>query len=341
VTPAGTVTPEALVTLADVARAAGVSSATASRVLTGSVQVRPQTRDRVHEAIARLGYVRNRAAHSSASRRTGSVALVACEESAKLFADPFFPRIMWGIGKALAPADLQLVLLTLHSARDWQTVSRYLRGGHVDGALFVSMHGRPEFDYAELGIPLVMCGRPGGGADGLSYVDADNVNGAWKAVSYLLESGRKAIAAIAGPTDMSPGIDRMLGYQKAMTAAGADSGAIAYGDFGSQSGEHALARLIDRRPGTDAVFAASDLMAVGAMRALRRLGRRVPQDIAVVGFGDEPFARHTEPGLTTVRQPVDAMAARMAEELLALIADPGREPARVVFDTELIRRGSA
>ena len=329
-------------TLADVASLAGVSSATASRVLTGSARVRPQTRDKVELAMTRLGYVRNRAARASASRRAGSIALVMGEETVKVFADPFFGRILRTVSKALSAADLQLVMLTLHSPRDYRTVSRYLRNGHVDGALFVSMHGRADFDYASLGIPLVLCGRPVASSSALSYVDADNVGGAEAAVRYLLDSGRKAVATIAGPPDMAPGIDRLLGYRKALAGAGAlDSGMIAYGDFSVISGQHALFRLIDHRPGIDAVFAASDLMAAGALHALRRLGRRVPHDVAVIGFDDMPSAQQTDPKLTTVRQPVDAMGVRMVSELLAQIADPAWEPTRVVLDTQLILRGSA
>ena len=329
-------------TLADVASLAGVSSATASRVLTGSARVRPQTRDKVELAMTRLGYVRNRAARASASRRAGSIALVMGEETVKVFADPFFGRILRTVSKALSAADLQLVMLTLHSPRDYRTVSRYLRNGHVDGALFVSMHGRADFDYASLGIPLVLCGRPVASGSALSYVDADNVGGAEAAVRYLLDSGRKAVATIAGPPDMAPGVDRLLGYRKALAGVGApDPGMVAYGDFSLISGQHALFRLIDHRPGIDAVFASSDLMAAGALHALRRLGRRVPHDVAVIGFDDMPSAQQTDPKLTTVRQPVDAMGVRMVSELLAQIADPAWEPTRVVLDTQLILRGSA
>jgi DNA-binding LacI/PurR family transcriptional regulator len=262
------------------------------------------------------------------------------EESLKVFADPFFARMLRSVNKSLASADMQLVLLTLHSPTEYRTVSRYLRSGHVDGALFVSMHGRPDFDYASLGVPIVLCGRPVSGAEKLSYVDADNVGGALIAVKHLLGHGRKAVATIAGPPDMAPGIDRLLGYRKAMTDA-RDPGMIAYGDFSSPSGEHALFRLLDHRPGIDAVFCASDLMAAGALRALRRLGRRVPEDVAVIGFDDSPSATQTRPRLSTVRQPVDAMAARMVSELLEQIACPGRQPSHIVLDTELVLRDSA
>ena len=292
--------------------------------------------------MTRLGYVRNRAARAPASRRAGSIALVMGEETVKVFADPFFARVLRSVSKALSTADLQLVMLTLHSPRDYQTVSRYLRSGHVDGALFVSMHGRPDFDYGSLGIPLVHCGRPVACGGALSYVDADNIGGASAAVRYLLDSGRKAVATIAGPPDMAPGIDRLLGYRKALAVTGTlDPGMIAYGDFSLMSGQHALFRLLDHRPGIDAVFAASDLMAAGALHALRRLGRRVPRDVAVIGFDDMPSAQQTDPKLTTVRQPLDAMGTRLVVELLAQIADPDREPSHAVLDTQLILRGSA
>ena len=337
-------------TLADVARVAGVSSATASRVLTGSCRVSDETRGRVQDAMNRLGYVRHRAARAAGragygngagERRAGSVALIFCEENGKLFADPFFARMLWGMGKALSPSDVQLILLTLHSARDYHSVSRFLRGGHVDGALFVSMHQRPGSDYASLGIPVVLCGRPISTRppDNLSYVDADNVAGAAEAVRYLQRHGRRTIATIAGPPDMSPGIDRLAGYRKAIGIT--DPGLVAYGDFGLASGEHAMYRLIDHRPGLDAVFVASDLMAAGALRALRRLGRKVPADVAVIGFDDSPLALQTDPRLTTMRQPVDEMAARMAAELLTRIADPEAQPVHIVLDTKLIRRDSA
>ena len=137
-------------------------------------------------------------------------------------------------------------------------------------------------------------------------------------------------------------MDRLRGYWRTMAEAGlSDSGLIVFGDFGRFSAEHAVYRLLDRRPGLDAVFVASDLMAAGALRALRRSGRRVPDDVAVIGFEDSPLARHTDPKLTTVRQPVEAMGERLASELLALIGRAGQDPVHVVLDTELVIRESA
>jgi DNA-binding LacI/PurR family transcriptional regulator len=328
-------------TLADVARVAGVSCATASRVLTGSARVRPETRRQVELAMADLGYVRNRAPRSGRTR-TGSVAFVVCEENMRVFADPFFARMLWSVSRELVAVDMQLVLLTVHAPRDYRSVARYLRGGHVDGALFISVHGRLPAELDQVGVPIVLAGRPMDPCSGLSYVDADNMSGAERAVRYLLDQNRGCIATVAGPADMNAGVDRLAGYRTALAAAGiSDDGLIAYGDFSRVSAEHATYRILDRRPGVDAVFAASDLMATGVLRALRRSGRRVPEDVAVVGFDDSPLAQHTEPQLTTVRQPIDAMGARMVAQLLALVSDPNRPASGIVLDTKLIPRDSA
>jgi DNA-binding LacI/PurR family transcriptional regulator len=338
----GTQQPVSPPKLADVAQLAKVSCATASRVLTGSARVRPETRLKVEEAMASLGYARNRAARGTETKRAGSIAFVVCEENAKVFADPFFARLLWSISKELASADLQLVLLAIHSSKTCRTGSRYLRSGHVDGAVIVSMHGRLPLDLESLGIPVVLIGRPMQGGEELSYVDADNLGGAQRAVRYLIGAGRSVVGTIAGPPDIAPGVDRLLGYRKAMASAGMDDrGLVVYGDFSPASGEHALHRLLDRRPNIEAIFAASDLMAAGVIRALHRAGRRVPRDIAVVGFGDEMLAQHTDPRLTTVRQPIDAMGSQAARELLARIAKPSRDPCHAVLDTELVLRDSA
>src|SRR5450755_3649202 len=279
---------------------------------------------------------------ATASRGTGSIAFMVCEDNARVFSEPFFPLMLRSVSKELSARGIQLVLLTAHSPRDYQIASRYLRSGHVDGALLVSMHGKRPLDLRSLGVPVVLPGRSFGNSEGISYVDADNAGGARMAVQYLLKAGRDKIATIAGPPDMAAGADRLAGYRAAIADAGlTDPNLVVFGDFGRVSAAHGLYRLLDRRPAIDAVFAASDLMAAGVLGALRRSGCRVPEDVAVIGFEDSPLAQHTDPKLTTVRQPVEAMGARMAHELLALISRGGQEPAQVVLDTELVIRDSA
>src|SRR5258708_19946583 len=258
--------------------------------------------------MARLGYVRNRAAHSSARRRTGSVAFVVCEDNSRVFCEPFFQLMLRSGSRELRSQGMARVMLTAHSPRDQKIASRYLRSGHVDGAVLVSVHGQRPLDIAGLDVPVVLAGRPFCDDAGLSYVDADNVGGAKMAVRYLLERGRRTVATVAGPADMSPGVDRLRGYRMAMADAGlSDSGLTMFGDFGRVSAEHAVYRLLDRRPALDAVFAASELMAAGALRALRKSGRRAPDDVAVVGFQASPAVPHPNPPLTPLPHPLPAL----------------------------------
>jgi DNA-binding LacI/PurR family transcriptional regulator len=174
-------------------------------------------------------------------------------------------------------------------------------------------------------------------------VDADNEGGARIAVGHLLDRQRRRIAAIAGPQDMAVGVTRLAGYREAVAVAG---GAVAeelveYGDFSEASGAAGMRRLLDRRPDLDAVFVASDLMAAGAIRALRERGRRIPDDVAVVGFEDSPIARQTDPPLTTVHQPVERMGREMARLLVARI-NKGEllEQPYVLLDTHMVARQS-
>jgi DNA-binding LacI/PurR family transcriptional regulator len=171
-------------------------------------------------------------------------------------------------------------------------------------------------------------------------VDANTRDGARLAIDHLVRKGRRRIATIAGPPDVSPGVDRLAGFRDALDQHGLDPSQIAYGDFTRPAGVHAMRRLLDHRPNLDAVFCASDLMAVGALHALRQAGRRVPEDVAVIGFDDLPLATYTQPTLTTVHQPVEEMGAEAARRLLALM--DGRETGpSPILPTSLVIRQSA
>ena len=331
------------VTLEEVARVAGVSRATASRVVNRNPRVDPEIRRTVERAIDRLGYSPNRAARSLVTRRSDSVALFIAEPTARLFNDPFFASLLRGVGSELAAHDLQLVLLMPQSSHDETRAEQYLTSGHADGALLVSLHGDdplPEH-LAERRIPVVVGGRPERAA-AVSYVDVDNVHGARSAVEHLIEGGRRTIGTIAGPADMAPGIDRLAGYRDAVRAAGLEvtPDLVAVGDFSDVSGERQMQALLDARPDIDAVFAASDLMAVGALRALRAAGRRIPEDVAVVGY-DDTSARTADPPLTSVRQPVEEMGREMSRLVIQAIAHGDTVPRHVLLGTELVVRESS
>lgn len=328
-------------TLEEVAAYAQVSRATVSRVINGSPRVSPEAKAAVERAVERLGYVVNSAARSLVTQRTDSIALVVSEPDVRVFTDPFFGGVVRGASQELTPAGKQLVLIMAQGDADRARVERYVAGGHVDAVLLLSLHGADPLPAAlvRAGVPTVIGGRPLGGAD-LPYVDMDNRGGARDAVGYLLDQGRSQVATIAGPQDMCAGVDRLAGYRDALGGRGA---LVAYGGFTQASGEQAMDDLLERGPWLDSVFAASDLMAAGALRALRRAGRRVPDDVAVVGFDDLDLATTTEPPLTTVRQPTAEMGRQMARLVLGLAAAQ-RHPPRargLILPTELVARQSA
>lgn len=325
-----------------VAAAAGVSKTTVSRVLTGSPRVSPEARAAVELAIEQLGYVPNRAARSLVTRRTDTIALIVSESESRLFSEPFFAGTVRGINEELARTDYAFVLLSAEG--DIARIERYIMNGHADGMILMSLHKQDPLLQllTRTHTPVVLSGRPFAG-DNVPYVDADNRTGAAQAVHHLVATGRRHIATITGPADMGVGVDRLEGFRDALPAAARKSWRrmVAHGDFSEESGEQAMHELLERAPELDAVFAASDLMAVGAMRALRAHGRKVPDDVAIVGFDDSHAARLTDPQLTTVRQPMEEIGRSLARLLLTQLRNPGKRPASLIVPTELVIRDSS
>jgi DNA-binding LacI/PurR family transcriptional regulator len=328
-------------TLEAVAARAGVGRGTVSRVINGSPKVSEKAREAVRQAIDELGYVPNRAARTLVTRRTDTIALVVSESEQRIFDEPFFAGIIRGIGSSLSETGLQLILTMAQSSDEHERLELYLTGQHVDGVLLISLHGADPLPgrLEEMGVPTVLGGRPVGFTP-FSYVDMDNRAGARQAVKYLLGKGRRRIATIAGPQDMGVGVDRLAGYRDALLATGVPE-LVAYGDFSESSGVAAMERLLDRHPALDAVFTASDPMAIGAMRVLKERGKVIPGDVAVIGFDDSAIAAHTMPPLTSVHQPTEDMGRQMAQLLVSRINGERLEQPVVILDTHLVERGSA
>jgi DNA-binding LacI/PurR family transcriptional regulator len=326
-------------TLEAVAARAGVSRATVSRVVNGSATVTPEIRAAVLRAIDQLGYVPNSAARSLVTQRTDSIALVVSEPPSRVFSDdPFFSIVVRAVSQELENSDKQVVLMLASSPAGHARVERYVAGGHVDGVILLSMHGSDPLPaaLARTSVPVVSHGRPISTLP-LPYCDCDNVGGARAAILHLLERGRRRIATIAGPPDMTAALDRLTGYREVLS--GTDRRSLAaMGDFTRESGAAAMRQLLEDDPGLDAVFAASDLMAIGALHALRKAGRRVPDDVAIVGFDDIEAARFTDPPLTTVRQPIVEVARAIVRRLLTPENGHASEP--LTLPTELIVRDS-
>ncbi|HWU05906.1 MAG TPA: LacI family DNA-binding transcriptional regulator [Streptomyces sp.] len=335
-------------TLEAVAARAGVSRATASRVVNGGAGVRQPLVEQVRKAVDELGYIPNHAARTLVTRRNGAVAVIIDEPEFRIFSDPFFSRQIRGISRELNAHDAQLVLLLVEGSGDFDRVTRYLAGGHVDGVLAFSLHTDDELPaiIRRFRVPTVYGGRPEAPAAGeeapqVPYVDCDNRGGAREAVRHLVSLGRRHIAHIAGPRDQTSALDRIDGYRDVLPDAGRDL--VADGDFTSEGGARAMAGLLDAHPDLDAVFVANDLMASGALRVLRERGVRVPQDVAVVGFDDmASVAEATDPPLTTVRQDVEGMGRLMVRLLMErLNSSTDVWTGSVITPTELVRRASA
>lgn len=330
-------------TLGDVAAVAGVSTATVSRVINGLPNVRPQVRAAVEDAIRQTGYRPNRAARSLVTQRTDTVALVVSESEDHVAAEPFFATLARGVSRALSASGRQLTLLMAQNTKERARLEQYLLGGHVDGAVLVSLHGLDPLPGTLLagGVPVVVAGRPLGDPD-IPYADVDNRGGAEQAVAHLLATGRRRIATITARQDMASGIDRLRGYRDALQAAGVRPVPRLITDWGvsGEGAQQAMTRLLADNPDLDAVFVASDVMALAALRALREAGRRVPEDVAVVGFDDSPLAAHSDPPLTTVRQPIEELGSTLVKLLDAQIQGE-KVDFPVILPTQLVRRASA
>ncbi len=329
-------------TLEDIAKLVGVHRSTVSRVVNGASNVSPEVRKRVLKVINDTGYHPNAAARSLATQRSWMIGLVLPHSVSSFFTDPYFPQLTQGIAYGCNSHDFTLSLFLVGNKEDEAKITpRISRRGMLDGLLIQT--GSPEDRLvqrlAKSSIPSVVLGRPGS-PEGITYIDVDNVQAAFNATRHLLDIGYRRIATITGSHDSTVTADRLEGYTKALSTAGIslDEALISEGAFTEISGYNAMHKLIEARP--QAVFAASDSMAVGAMRAVQEAGLRIPEDIAFIGFDDVPLATLTKIQLSTIRQPILKFGIK-AVELLIDIIENGQKPARrIIMDTELIIRDS-
>jgi DNA-binding LacI/PurR family transcriptional regulator len=320
-------------TLEDVAKVAGVSRATVSRVINGKRKVAPAVQEVVLEAVAETGYVPNRAARSLVTRRTGTVAVVISGADADpdaeldlsgVFSDPFFGRVVGSLVRTLRPHDVHPVLMFADNAQTRAQVVSYLRFGNADGALLVSTYADDPLPEELLGTgsPIVLFARPGH-------------------ANHLLDRGCRKLGVISGPVDVPSARDRLDGFRDAAARRGHAFVPSVEGSFTFESGEAAMTELLAAAPDLDGVFVSNDLMAQGAIHVLQTHGRRVPDDVAIVGFDDSPVAVQTRPRLTTVRQPVEKMAEEMARMLLEQIDADEPMVRSAIFEPVLVVRDSA
>ncbi|MBB5138798.1 DNA-binding LacI/PurR family transcriptional regulator [Thermocatellispora tengchongensis] len=300
------------------------------------------TRRQVHDAMSRLGYVRRRAPRGVSARRSDQlIAAVVCESPQRLFTEPFYARLLAAADDTLAGHGVPMMIMTATPNTSTITAPP-LVAGTVDGILLIGARERHPLmvTLAASGVPIRSIGRLPDGLE-MPYVDMDNRDGGRQAAEHLLLAGRRAIAAIGGPPGLPGACDRLEGFLQTLAKAGMTNVPVAYGDFTHASGGHAMQWLLGRIPHLDAVFAGSDTMAAAAIQTLKRAGRRVPDDVAVIGYDDAPIARHTNPPLTTIRQPIEELTS-VAVRLLLMATATGETPANnPILPTELVIRDSA
>ncbi len=327
-------------TVHDVARVAGVSRGTVSRLLNGKMYVSAEAREAIEEAIREVGYVPNTAARNLVRQRTQAVGFIVHEPHSLFLEDPNIGAIMLGANAALSEADYQMVCLVIDSQRDTDRVARYLNGGFVDGAIIISARTEDPITsiVQSLRLPVAFVGHPPGVE--ASWVGVDNVGAARDVVERLLQTGRRRVGMIAAALDRDSGADRLEGYRAAMGSSFDPALVEEVPLYAFSAGVSGMRALLERVPDLDGVFAASDAVAAGAIETLRAMGRRVPEDVGIVGFDDSAWALRTDPPLSTVSQPAAALGSAAAGEVLSQLAGVAPEGG-IVLETPIVWRGSA
>lgn len=321
----------------------GVSRSTVSRVINNSPNVREDTRERVLTIIREHNFTPNLAARALVTQRTQVIGMYVPYYVSDLFADPYFPMLLQAVTTHANARNYDVMLwLRGETASPTHLHQRVLDNRTTDGLILASTPRDDTLvdELLERGLTFVFNGRPWRHSDVISYVDSANYQGAQQAVEHLARLGRQRIATITGRLDISSGYDRLEGYRDTLQRMGLPvlDDLIHVGDFTDNSGYLGMRALLKAKP--DAVFVASDRMALGALRALREAGWRVPDDIAIVGFDDMPFAIMAEPHLTTVRQSVQRLGTLAVEGLLGLLDESITPPYQVALPTQLVIRDS-
>lgn len=325
-------------TLRDVARLAGVSPATVSRVINGKSQVSDSTRSRVWDAIEKLGY--EVAAKRQASKDSEVVALLIPD-----VISPFFTEIICGVEKEVYEHGLNLALYSTDNRSQPDVLARVANLQNVCGLISVTPHQGKDEDFGRLTqkLPAVVVDYSND-ASTLPHISVDNLRGGYAATEYLIQKGHRRIGIITGPLSVQSALERLRGFRLALDEAAIplQSEWVKDGAFAEQGGYQAVQTIIQSSNTLPtALFCSNDLMAAGALRALREFGLKVPDDVAIIGFDDLPIASLMYPSLTTIAQPIREMGEIATRVLFRLIAGERLETNRIVLDTKLVVRHSA
>lgn len=329
-------------TVKDVARHAGVSPSTVSRVIANHPRISQQTKRRVRAAMRELNYHPNAIARSLVRQRAQTIGVAMARSAEAALANPFFPEVLRGIGSVAQASKYSILLPAAGTHEDERRqCMELLRERRVDGIILLGSRADDPFIeelHAE-GYPFVVIGRVE--TDGISYVNNDNVAAAFEATRHLIDLGHRRIAFIGGPSDLFVSQDRLRGYQEALAHAGIplDPELVCETDFGYDKGVDAARSLMRHDAQLTAIVAVDDVLALAALQAAREAGRSVPDQLSVVGFNDTPVCLHVTPELTSVRIPIYDMGAAAARLLLASLAGESAAT-ELTLPARLVVRGS-
>jgi LacI family transcriptional regulator len=329
-------------TITDVARLAGVSIKTVSRVVNNVPEVSPQTRLKVQQAIVELGYQPNAIARNFVTGKTNTVGVIIPHSANYIFSHSFFTEVLRGIAEVLSANNINLLLQVAHGTTPYVNLYRQRQ---VDGMILMSIRlGDPNLEgLAASGVPLISTCRIADDDDSSRWVDADFVGGVEQSMDHLISLGHRRIALLTGPKDLVSVRLREQGYRNSLKKHNllqVDE-YILEDDFTSESGYALAVQAMKLTHPPSALICGDDMMAFGAVQALKELGYRVPEDVSVIGFDDISLARFSSPPLTTVRQDTYQKGRITAETLLALMRNRGDAiPTQLMLDTTLIIRNS-
>ena len=334
---------KAHVTLKDIARVAGVSTATASLALSGDSRVNIKTKKSVEEVAKRLKYVPNEIGRSLRARKAETIALIFPNTPHNAFSHPYFVQLLEGITEVLVENSFHLLLSTSPTELDESAAyDKILRNRRADGIILwpASIKDRNILKIIESGFPLVYLGK--WSHDDVMTVERDEFGGAYMVTSHLLQLGRKRIVHITGPMEYQVSINRLEGYKHALQDNKIlyDPSLVIEKDFFMQAGTDAVMELRDRKVDFDGIFAANDLMAIGAMRGLQKLGKSVPKDVSIVGCDNIEMANLTNPTLTTIDQSIRQVGKIAAEKMIAFLGNGQGEENQTIVPAQLIVRES-
>lgn len=329
-----------MTTIHEVAKKAKVSSTTVSHVINNTRYVSPILRERVERAMSELNYKPNALARSLRLGQTHTLGLILPDS-----ANPFFAEIGHAIEAAAFERGYSVILCNTENDQTKELLyTEVLENKQVDGMIFVATGGNQDAlsSIVHKGLPLVVVDREMGGL-GLDTVTTTNYQGGLIATQHLIDLGHKIIGCVTGPSDITPSAERVNGYCDALDNARLNSpeNMIVRGDFHAPSGFAAATQLFQQQPRPTALFVCNDMMAIGALQAAAKLGLRVPDDAAIVGFDNIELATYTIPPLTTISQPKQQIGQTAIQLILGRMSDPSLSPRHEVLETRLVIRESS